>query len=41
MMLEMFKEVIYDRETRWAAIVFSTFILTLIFGGALWKYLFI
>jgi hypothetical protein len=39
-MMEMFKEVVCDKETRWAAIVFSTFILTLIFGGALWKYLF-
>ena len=39
-MLEMFKEVICDKETRLAAIVFSVFFLTLIFGGALWKYMF-
>jgi hypothetical protein len=39
-MMEMFKEVILDKETRWAAVVFSVFFLTLIFGGALWQYLF-
>jgi hypothetical protein len=39
-MLEMFKEVLCDKETRHATIVFSIFFLTLIFGGALWKYLF-
>lgn len=39
-MLEMFKEIICDKETRQAAIAFSVFFLILIFGGALWKYLF-
>ncbi|STO12802.1 Uncharacterised protein [[Flavobacterium] thermophilum] len=34
-MMEMFKEVVCDKETRWAAVVFSAFFLTLLFGGAL------